>query len=514
MPASAGSAAAASSREKSRRLASTSPAAAIGTEARVAERRLVTVLFADLVGFTSMSEGRDPEHVRELLTRYFDLAREVVERHGGLVEKFIGDAVMALWGAPVAHEDDAERAVRAALELVDAVHALGPGLEARGAVLTGEAAVTLGAIGQGMVAGDLVNTASRLQAAAAPGTVLVGEATQHAASIAITFEPVDEQYLKGKAAPVAAWRAVRVVAQRRGRGREDRLEAPFVGRDAELRLLKDLFHATTRDRRVRLVSITGQAGVGKSRLAWEFLKYVDGVVDAVFWHEGRSPAYGQGLSFWALGEMVRSRADLLETDDEQTTRSKIRATVERFITDEDEGRRVEAALLALLGVGDAPEGGSQGMFAAWRTYFERITGHGTVALLFEDLHWADSGMLDFIDHMLDWSLNVPILIVTLARHRAAGQPARVGRRPAQLPRARPAATRRRGHARAAERARQRPARAGDPLDRVACRGHPAVRGRDDPDAGRRRPADRARRRPVRTRAANWGTSPSPRRSTR
>jgi class 3 adenylate cyclase len=155
----------------------------------VAERRLVSVLFADLVGFTSMSEGRDPEHVRDLLSRYFDLAREVVERHGGMVEKFIGDAVMALWGAPVAHEDDAERAVRAGLELVDAVHTLGPGLQARGGVLTGEAAVTLGAIGQGMVAGDLVNTASRLQSAAAPGTVLVGEATQRAASTSITFEP-------------------------------------------------------------------------------------------------------------------------------------------------------------------------------------------------------------------------------------------------------------------------------------------------------------------------------------
>ena len=283
----------------------------------------MSVLFADLVGFTTMSEGRDPEHVRELLTRYFDLAREVVERHGGIVEKFIGDAVMALWGAPVAHEDDAERAVRAALELVDAVHALGPGLEARGAVLTGEAAVTLGAIGQGMVAGDLVNTAARLQSAAAPGTVLVGEATQRAASIAITFESVDEQYLKGKAAPVAAWRAVRIVAQRRGRGREDRLEAPFVGRDAELRLLKDLFHATTRDRRVRLVSITGQAGVGKSRLAWEFLKYVDGVVDAVFWHEGRSPPTGRGFPSGPSARWSAARADLLETDDEQTTRSKI-----------------------------------------------------------------------------------------------------------------------------------------------------------------------------------------------
>ena len=498
MPASAGSAAAASSRGKSRQLASPPPRQPSGNEARVAERRLVTVLFADLVGFTTLSEGRDPEHVRELLTRYFDLAREVVERHGGIVEKFIGDAVMALWGAPGrprgrrraggpcrarARRRRARRWVR--------------GSRRAAAVLTGEAAVTLGAIGQGMVAGDLVNTASRLQAAAAPGTVLVGEATQHAASIAITFEPVDEQYLKGKAAPVAAWRAVRVVAQRRGRGREDRLEAPFVGRDAELRLLKDLFHATIRDRRVRLVSITGQAGVGKSRLAWEFLKYVDGVVDAVFWHEGRSPAYGQGLSFWALGEMVRSRADLLETDDEQTSRSKIRASVERFMTDDDEAHRVEAALLALLGVGDAPEGGSQGMFAAWRTYFERITGHGTVALLFEDLHWADTGMLDFIDHMLDWSLNVPILIVTLSRPELLdNRPGwGAGRRNFLALDLQPLDDA--GMRELLERARQRSARVGNPFDRVTCRGHSPLRGRDDPDAGRRRPARRARRRPVR-----------------
>ncbi len=294
-----------------------------GRSAPVAERRVVTILFADLVGFTTLSEGRDSEAVRELLTRYFDVARDVIERYGGTVEKFIGDAVMAVWGAPVAHEDDAERGVRAGLELVDAIRTIDPGLQARAGVLTGEAAVTLGATNQGMVAGDLVNTASRLQSAAAPGTVLVGEATQRAASGAISFELAGEHNLKGKDAPVAAWVALRVVAQRRGLGRGDRLEAPFVGRDAELRLLKDLFHATSRERRVRLVSITGVAGIGKSRLAWEFLKYVDGVVEPVLWHNGRSPSYGEGVTFWALGEMVRARAGLAETDDDETTRLRV-----------------------------------------------------------------------------------------------------------------------------------------------------------------------------------------------
>ncbi|HYM82771.1 MAG TPA: adenylate/guanylate cyclase domain-containing protein [Candidatus Dormibacteraeota bacterium] len=283
--------------------------------AAVAERRLVSVLFADLVGFTTLAEGRDAEETRELLSRYFELARDVVSRYGGVVEKFIGDAVMAVWGAPTAREDDAERAVRAGLELVDRVGSLGPGITARAGVLTGEAAVTLGAVGQGMVAGDLVNTASRLQSVAAPGTVLVGEATQRAASGAIAFEPAGDQTLKGKVAPVAAWRALRVVAERGGRNRSETLEAPFVGRDTELRLLKDLFHATSGEGRARLVSVIGPAGIGKSRLAWEFLKYVDGLLENVWWHDGRSPAYGEGITFWALGEMVRGRCGLLESDD-------------------------------------------------------------------------------------------------------------------------------------------------------------------------------------------------------
>ena len=392
-----------------------SPALRPALAVPIAERRQVTVLFADLVGFTTLSEGRDPEAVRELLSAYFELATEVVGRYGGIVEKFIGDAVMALWGAPIAHEDDAERAVRAALDLVDAIHRLGPGIVARCGVLTGEAAVTLGAKDQGMVAGDLVNTAARLQSAAMPGTVLVGEGTQRSTSNSIAYEAAGTHDMKGKALPVAAWRALRVVAERRGRGRDDRLEAPFVGRDAELRLLKDLFHASSREHRVRLVSITGQAGIGKSRLAWEFLKYVDGVVETVWWHEGRSPSYGEGVTFWALGEMVRSRAKLLEGDDPATTRARVGEMLLEHVPDDGERRRIEPALLALLGVGEAPAGGAPELFWAWRTFFERLASTGVVALLFEDLQWADSGTLDFIEHMLEWSRNVPILIVTLAR---------------------------------------------------------------------------------------------------
>ena len=315
------------------------PGSADGSSEPVAERRLVSVLFADLVGFTPFAEERDAEDVRETLTRYFDLATEVIARYGGTVEKFIGDAVMAVWGAPTTREDDAERAVRAALELVDAVQVLGPTIGARAGVLTGEAAVTLGATNQGMVAGDLVNTASRLQSVASPGTVLVGEATQRAASRAIAFEAAGDQVLKGKAAPVPAWRALRVVAEVGGRNRAEGLEAPFVGRDEEFRLLRDLFHATGRERRVRLISVTGPAGIGKSRLAWEFLKYIDGLVETVWWHAGRCPAYGQGISFWALGEMVRGRCGLLETDDEPTTRAKVAATGRRV-----DPRRGRAAL--------------------------------------------------------------------------------------------------------------------------------------------------------------------------
>jgi len=391
------------------------PATGAGVTQASAERRLVSVVFSDLVGFTTFAEDRDPEAVRELLSRYFDTATEIVQRHGGTVEKFIGDAVMAVWGTPVAHEDDAERAVRAALEVVDAVKALQPDLQARAGVLTGDAAVTLNAQNQGMVAGDLVNTAARLQGVAEPGTVLVGEPTMRATESAIVFEPIGDHALKGKTTPVPAWQALRVVAQRGGQGRADTLEAPFVGRDEELRQLKDVLHAVGRERRPRLVSITGTGGIGKSRLVWELEKYVDGVAELIYWHRGRSPSYGEGITFWALGEMVRRRAQLTEDDDEATTRERITLTLDEYVDDASERERIGPALLSLLGVEDAPEGGRDALFPAWRLFFERIAERGTTVLVFEDLQWADTGLLDFIDHLRDWSRGLPIMVVTLAR---------------------------------------------------------------------------------------------------
>jgi class 3 adenylate cyclase/tetratricopeptide (TPR) repeat protein len=387
--------------------------ASAGASGAVAERRLVSIIFADLVGFTPFAEERDSEDVRDVLTRYFDLATSVIERYGGTVEKFIGDAVMAVWGTPTAREDDAERAVRAALDLVDAVRDLSPGVQARCGVLTGEAAVTLNARNQGMVAGDIVNTAARLQSVAAPGTVLVGESTYRAASRAIAFEAAGEQALKGKQSPVPAWRAVRVVAERGGRGRTEALEAPFVGRDTELRLLKDLFHGVGPDRRVRHVSVIGSGGVGKSRLAWEFEKYLDGIAERVLLHQGRSPAYGEGITFWAIGEMIRARAQLNETDDEATTRTKVAAMLDQHVRDDPDRRWIEDALLELLGIRTGAA--SEELFGAWRTFFERLARTGTVILVFQDLHWADAGTIDFIDHLLEWSRGAPIMILSLSR---------------------------------------------------------------------------------------------------
>jgi predicted ATPase/class 3 adenylate cyclase len=380
-----------------------------------AERRLVSVLFGDLVGFTPLSEDQDPEAVRELLSRYFDTARRVIERYGGTVEKFIGDAVMAVWGTPIAREDDAERAVRAGLELVEIVSTLGEGLAMRVGVVTGEAAVTIGAEGQGMVAGDLVNTASRVQATATAGTVLVGERTRRASEAAIAYEDAGAHELKGKSEPVPLWRAARVIASRRGEGRATGLEAPFVGRERELRLIKDLFHAASDERRARLVSILGIAGIGKTRLSSEFERYIDGLVGDVYWHRGRCLAYGDGIAYWALAEMVRMRAGIAEQENPETAAGKLRETLEQHLTDAEERAWVEPRLAQLLGLEERVSSDREDLFAAWRLFFERLAEEGPTVLVFEDLQWADAALLDFVDYLLDWSRNHPLFVLALAR---------------------------------------------------------------------------------------------------
>jgi predicted ATPase/class 3 adenylate cyclase len=388
------------------------------------ERRLVSVLFADLVGFTTLAESRDPEEVRELLSRYFDESRRVVERYGGVVEKFIGDAVMALWGSPIAHEDDAERAVRAALELTGLVRGLGeevgaPELRARAGVLTGEAAVTVGAEHEGMVAGDLVNTASRVQSVAMPGSVYVGETTMHATSDVLAYEAAGEFELKGKEAPVELWRALQVFGLRRATGRSTAIEPPFTGRDREFRMIKDLFHDSADHSRVHLVSVQGVAGIGKSRVMWEFNKYIDGLVDDTWWHQGRCLAYGEGVAFWALAEMVRGRAGILEDEESTSALPKLRASVEEHVPDDAERRFVLPRLAHLLALEEGGAGDQENLFAACRIFFERIADKGPAVMVFEDIHWADSALLDFIEYLVEWSRDRPLFVMTLARPELA-----------------------------------------------------------------------------------------------
>ncbi len=388
--------------------------------AATAERRLVSVLFADLVGFTTISESKDSEDVQELLSQYFDTCRRIIGRFGGTVEKFIGDAVMAVWGTPVATEDDAERAVRAALDLTAAVSALGdevgaPELRARAGVSTGEAAVTLGAEGQGMVAGDLVNTAARIQSVAKPGTVFVGDATRRTTESAFVYEDAGTFELKGKTGLVPLWQATRVIAGVRGSLKSVGLEAPFVGRDRELRMVKDLFHASSDERKAHLVSALGVAGIGKSRLAWEFYKYFDGLAQDTYWHRGRCLAYGDGVTYWALAEMVKMRCRIAEEEEPRSARAKLRTTLEEHLPDEEDRRWVEPRLAHLLGLEERSAADKDDLFAAWRLFFERLTDTFPVVMVFEDMQWADTSLLDFIEYLLEWSRNSPFFVMTLAR---------------------------------------------------------------------------------------------------
>ena len=378
------------------------------------ERKVVTILFTDLVGSTARAEGLDPEDVRATLSSYYARLRAELERHGGTVEKFIGDAVMAVFGAPVAHEDDAERAVRAAIAIRDSI---GEELQIRTAVNTGEALVALGAKpgeGDAMVAGDVVNTAARLQSAAPVNGILVGEGTYRATRQAIDYREAPLVEAKGKAEPIKVWEAV-TARSRFGSDVEQRLRTPLVGRERERGLLADALARARTEQSVQLVTLVGVPGIGKSRLVAELFQITEAEPDLINWRQGRSLPYGERVSFWALGEIVKSHAGILESDDTATAEQKLGAMVDALVEDEREREWLGRQTRPLVGLEGAERTEREEAFAAWRRLLEAAAEQRPLILVFEDLHWADDGLLDFVDHLADWATTVPLLIVGTAR---------------------------------------------------------------------------------------------------
>jgi predicted ATPase/class 3 adenylate cyclase len=376
------------------------------------ERKVVTVLFADLVGFTSRAERLDPEEVRALQAPYWSRLRSELERYGGTVEKFIGDAVMALFGAPTAHEDDPERAVRAALAIRDWAQEEGE-LEVRIGITTGEALVSLNArpeAGEGMASGDVVNTASRLQAAAPVNGVLVDESTYRATVEFVDYEQAEAVEAKGKSQPVSAWAAAQaraVIAV------ELRPVKALVGRARERDLLVDTLGRVRRESSAQLVTIVGVPGIGKSRLVAELFAAVESDAELIFWRQGRSLPYGEGVSYWAFAEMVKAQAGILDTDAAEIAARKLHDAVASFVEAPD-AAWVEARLAPLIGLGAGAHDRDES-FAAWRRFVEALAERRPTVLVFEDLHWADDDLLDFVDHLLDWATGVPLLAVGTAR---------------------------------------------------------------------------------------------------
>jgi class 3 adenylate cyclase/tetratricopeptide (TPR) repeat protein len=389
------------------------------------ERKVVSVLFADLVGFTRRAERLDPEDVRALLAPYHARVRAELERFSGTVEKFIGDAIVALFGAPVAHEDDPERAVRAALAVREAIAELNVDdpsldLQVRVGVTTGEALVARDARpaeGEGMATGDVVNTAARLQTAAPVDGVLVDEATYRHTQDAIEYREHPPIAAKGKSEAVTVWEAVAPRA-RLGVDIAFRGGAELIGRNAELAALRDAVGRAARGGTAQLVTLIGEPGIGKSRLIYELWAGLEADPDLyVFWRQGRSLPYGDGVSFWALGEMTKAQAGILESDDSQAAEAKLREAVGQAVADPAEAGWVESHLRPLVGLG-SEQGGDDSRtetFAAWRRFFESLAEQRPLVLVFEDLHWADDGLLDFIDHLVEWAGDSPVLIVCTAR---------------------------------------------------------------------------------------------------
>jgi class 3 adenylate cyclase/tetratricopeptide (TPR) repeat protein len=381
------------------------------------ERKVVSVLFVDLVGFTAASEQADPEDVRARLRAYHARVKQEIERFGGTVEKFIGDAVMAVFGAPIGHEDDPERAVNAALRVIAAVEDL-EDVSVRVAVNTGEAVVTIGARpaeGEAMVAGDVVNTAARLQQHAPVNGVVVGETTYRATRDLFEYEALDSVSAKGKSAPVALWHA-KAARRRFGVDVEPAARTPLIGRDDDLALLQSTYARTLRESSTQLVTITGEPGVGKTRLTAEFRRWVDDQPEIVFWRQGRSLPYGEGITFWALGEMVKAQAGILESDPSGEARAKLAVAVAEVTTDESEQEWLRNSLAPLVGAGDGLAAATpESSFGAWQSFLEGIAAQHPLIVVFEDLHWADEQLLAFVDHLVDWSSTLPLLVLCTAR---------------------------------------------------------------------------------------------------
>ncbi len=392
-------------------------------EAPREERKLVSVLFCDLVGFTARSDNADPEDVRATLRPYHARLRADIERFGGTVEKFIGDAVMAVFGAPVAHEDDAERAVRAAVRIIGSIAEMNderPGLDlsVRIGVNTGEAVVSLGARagdGEGIVTGDVVNTAARLQAVAPVNGVIVGQMTFRATRDWVEYEALEPVVVKGKAEPVEIWRAL-AARSRFGIDVDQATRTPFVGRENEFALLSQTFARAVAEPSVQLVTITGEPGVGKSRLLWELRRHLDDCPELVFWRQGRCLPYGEGVTYWALGEMVKAQAGVLESDPPGLALEKLRTAVAAVSEDEAESDWLRGRLAPLVGVGGADQRDSRDeAFTAWVRFLESIAARNPLVLVFEDLHWADGPLVEFVEHLVEWSSGVPLLVVCTAR---------------------------------------------------------------------------------------------------
>ena len=380
------------------------------------ERKVVSVLFVDLVGFTAGADRADPEDVRATLRPYHTRVSREIERFGGTVEKFVGDAVMAVFGAPVAHEDDAERAVRAGLRILDAIEELneqeGLDLAVRAAVATGEAVVQLAAhpgTGEGIATGDVVNTAARLQSEAPVGSLVVGEQTYRSTQQPIEYEELSPATVKGKTEAVLRWRAVG--ARSRFGVDVEAMTTPFVGRDRELRLLQDTFERMVGESEIQLVTVTGEPGVGKTRLLAEFRAWVDDRPELVYWRQGRCLPYGDGITFWALGEIVKAHAGILESDAPAEAAAKLGQAVAGM----DDADWLQARLGPLVGLAGAGETNREESFRAWQRFIESIASGGPLVLLFEDLHWADDALVEFVERLVDWSSGLPILVLCTGR---------------------------------------------------------------------------------------------------